>query len=447
MQSSRACACIFLTILAGCSGGYDGDGDSMPPVDNGPAPLNPNPNILLIISDDVGLDASSGYTVGIVLPSTPTLDALAANGLIFDNAWANPVCSPTRATILTGRYGYRTGVLSAGDDISLNETSLQSFIDTNIPNTYSHGAFGKWHLAGPENGEDDNPNLMGLDRYAGLPAGAGGTNYYDWTLVQDGQSEEGIDYTTTAFAELAGNWIAAQQQPWFAWLAFNAAHTPFHVPPRELYVGDTLDENPPDGTDPLPYYLAAIEAMDQEIGRLLDGLSQTVRANTIVIYLGDNGTPRQVVQGHIPSHGKGSVYEGGVAVPLIISGRGVTRVGERESGLVSSVDLFATIADIAGTNTDEFNDSKSFSHLLTAATPSRREYSYAEIQSEATINRVERDDWTIRNDRYKLVDRLGPGQELYDLETDPFELTNLIGDVSLAATLAELRAEAALIRQ
>jgi arylsulfatase A-like enzyme len=446
MMWLRFCAYLLLGVLAGCGGGGGGGGSNNPPIDT-PPPLNPNPNILLIISDDVGLDASSGYTIGTELPATPTLDALAANGLIFDNAWANPVCSPTRATILTGRYGYRTGVLAAGDDISLNETSLQSFIDTNIPNTYSHGAFGKWHLAGPENGEDDNPNLMGIDHFAGLPAGAGGANYYDWTLVRDGQSEEGFEYTTTAFADLAGDWIATQQQPWFAWLAFNAAHTPFHVPPRDLYDGDTLPENPEETADPLPYYLAAIEAMDHEIGLLLDRLSQEDRANTIVIYFGDNGTPRQVVQGHARNHGKGSVYEGGVAVPLIISGRGVTRVGARESGLVGSVDLFATIASLAGTNTEEFNDSKSFAHLLTEATASRREYAYAEIKSYDRVDRDDRDDWAIRNTRYKLIDRLGSGQELYDLEADPFEQNNRVNDIDLAATLIELQAQAALIRQ
>ena len=142
MMWLRFCAYLLLGVLAGCGGGGGSGGGDNPPIDT-PPPLNPNPNILLIISDDVGLDASSGYTIGTELPATPTLDALAANGLIFDNAWANPVCSPTRATLLTGRYGYRTGVLTAGDDISLNETSLQSFIDTNIPNTYSHGVFGK----------------------------------------------------------------------------------------------------------------------------------------------------------------------------------------------------------------------------------------------------------------------------------------------------------------
>jgi arylsulfatase A-like enzyme len=166
-----------------------------------------------------------------------------------------------------------------------------------------------------------------------------------------------------------------------------------------------------------------------------------------VIYFGDNGTPRQVVQGHARNHGKGSVYEGGVAVPMIIAGRGVTRIGQREDGLVGSVDLFATIASLAGTNTEEFNDSKSFAHLLTEATASRREYAYAEIKSYDRVDRDDRDDWAIRNTRYKLVDRLGSGQELYDLEADPFEQNNRVNDIDLAATLIELQAQAALIRQ
>ena len=134
-----------------------------------------------------------------------------------------------------------------------------------------------------------------------------------------------------------------------------------------------------------------------------------------------------------------------MAVPMIITGRGVTRVGEREDGLLGSIDLFATIASLAGTNTDEFNDSKSFAPLLTDATTSRREYAYAEIKNE------DRSDWTIRNDRYKLVERMATGeapvQELYDLEADPFEQNNRVNDIDLAATLIELQAQAALIRQ
>lgn len=123
--------------------------------------------------------------------------------------------------------------------------------------------------------------------------------------------------------------------------------------------------------------------MDRELGRLLDSFSDETRANTIIIYMGDNGTPRQVIQGHHRLHGKGSVYEGGVAVPMIVSGRGVTRTGERENALVSSVDLFATIADLAGTDTVEFNDSKSFTGLFSNAGSGPRSYAYAEVVDES----------------------------------------------------------------
>ena len=441
-------ACVLVCcVIGGCGSG----GSSSPAGTGNTITLNENPNILLVISDDLGLDASSSYAVGIETPVTPTLDTLAANGLVFDNAWANPVCSPTRATILTGKYGFRTGVLWPGDEISLAETSLQSFIDTNVPNTYSHAVVGKWHLAGRDQanpGYIDNPNLMGIDYFAGLIGGGVG-DYFSWPLVENGQSSDSQDYTTTAFVDLTIDWIAGQQGPWFAWLAFNAPHTPFHLPPLGLHDRDTLSaDQAAIDADPLPYYLAMIEAMDRELGRLLASFSAETRANTIIIYIGDNGTPRRVVQGHVPGHGKGSVYEGGVAVPLIISGRGVTRAGERESALVSSVDLFSTIAALAGTGTEEFNDSKSFAGLLSSATTGPREYAYTEVKRDA--DPFFRDDWAIRDDRYKLIQRLSAGPELYDLEADPFEQDNLLSngtDAAEAVILADLQARAGLIRQ
>ncbi len=448
MRVETASALLLVSTLFGCGGG---GGGGLPAGTGNSITLNQNPNILLVISDDLGLDASSGYSVGIETPVTPTLDALAANGLVFDNAWATPLCSPTRATILTGRYGIRTGVLFPGDQISLAETSLQSFIDTNVPNTYNHAVIGKWHLAGrnsepSNNGGIDNPNLMGIDHFAGL-IGGGVSDYLDWPVVENGLESAGQDYTTTAYVDLAIDWIAGQQEPWFVWLAFNAPHTPFHLPPLGLHDRDTLSAEQVDiDADPLPYYLAMIEAMDRELGRLLASFSAETRANTIIIYIGDNGTPRQVVQGHVPSHGKGTVYEGGVAVPLIISGRGVTRAGERESALVSSVDLFATIAALAGTGTEEFNDSKSFAELLSSATTGPREYVYAEVKRD--MDPFFRDDWAIRNDRYKLIQRLSVGQELYDLQADPFEQDDLLDNgIDVSVILAELQAQADLIRQ
>ena len=445
---------LMSMALAGCGGGADGtngDGDSGGGSGSGtgtqpdPAPtLNEHPNILLVISDDLGLDASSGFQVGTDLPTTPTLDELAANGLIFDNAWAYPLCSPTRATILTGRYGIRTRVLAPSDPISLTETSLQSFIDTNVPSTYTHAVFGKWHLSGRDNGGIDNPNLMGIDHFAGFDGG-GVDDYFDWTMVENGRESPSDIYTSTAFVNLAIDWIAGQQEPWFAWLAFNAPHTPFHLPPRDLHDRDSLspDQQSID-QDPLPYYLAAIEAMDHEIGRLLESFSDETRANTVIIYMGDNGTPRRVYQGSPRQRGKGSVYQGGVAVPMIISGRGVTRMGEREDALVSSVDLFATIANLAGTGTTEFNDSLNFADLLSSAGSGPRRYAYAEVVS----GDLGRDEWAIRNDQYKLMRQLPRPEELYDLQEDPMEQENLLRNGSnVDAVLAELRAQAAMIRE
>ncbi|MGI9257202.1 MAG: sulfatase-like hydrolase/transferase, partial [Gammaproteobacteria bacterium] len=407
-----------------------------------PADPGPNPNILLLISDDVGLDASSGYTVGAELPNTPTLDALAANGLIFDNAWANPVCSPTRATILSGRYGYRTGVLTPGDDISLNETSLQQFIDTNVPNTYEHGVFGKWHLAGNSNGGDDNPNLLGVDHYDGLSPNAGGVgDYFSWQGVENGQSSQQSTYTTTEFVDDAIGWIANRQNPWFAWVAFNAPHTPFHLPPIDLHARGALpdDQNSID-SDPLTYYLTAIEAMDSEISRLLSSFSTQTRDSTIVIYIGDNGTPGQVGQTYGMGRTKGSIYQGGVNVPLIISGAGVSRQGEREDALVQSVDLYATIANVAGSGTQEINDSKNFSSLFSAPGDGLRNYSYTDGR--------DLDTYTIRNARYKLVhDGAGAAAELYDLNIDPYEQNDISGDPGSAAILTELQTQADMVRQ
>ena len=436
--------------LAGCGGGEGGggsagggDGGAGIQPDPGPT-LNEHPNILLVISDDLGLDASAGYQVGTELPATPTLDELAANGLIFDNAWASPLCSPTRATILTGRYGIRTGVLSPDDSIPLMETSLQSFIDSNVPNTYTHAVFGKWHLSGRDNGGIDNPNLMGIDHFAGFQGGGVG-DYFDWTMVDNGRESPSDVYTTTRFVDLAIDWIAGRDEPWFAWLAFNAPHTPFHLPPLDLHDRDSLSPSQQDiDRDPLPYYLAAIEAMDREIGRLLDSFSADTRANTVIIYMGDNGSPRRVYQGAVRQRGKGSVYQGGVAVPMIVSGRGVTRMGEREDALVSSVDLFATIADLAGAGTAEFNDSLSFAGLFSSAGPGPRGYAYTEVVSE----NLNRDEWAIRNDRYKLMRQLPRPEELYDLQGDPMEQENLLlSGSNVDAILAELRGQLSMIRE
>ncbi len=193
--------------------------------------VNATPNILLIIADDLGRDAIKGYTEGSIKPNTPYIDAIRSKGLTFNNFWSNPVCSPTRSAILTGKYGYRTNVRGASDILSQSETSLQKYINDNSGIKYATAIVGKWHLAGTNS--TFNPESMGIDYYSGIIRGAV-TDYYNWTLTEDGSAKTQNTYATEALTTTSINWINQQTQPWFMWLAYNAPHTPFHVPPSTV---------------------------------------------------------------------------------------------------------------------------------------------------------------------------------------------------------------------
>lgn len=387
--------------------------------DKGTEPIDPDisdtPNILLIIADDMGKDATAGFSEGVVKPHTPNLDNLKNNGLTFNNLWVNPTCSPTRASIITGKYGYRTGVLWAGDDLAPSEQILHSFIKAETGNSYSTALIGKWHLS-PEN-TATNPEDFGMDYYAGLARGAV-QDYYQWQLSENGTGSLQTEYITQVFADLSIDWINSQSKPWFLWLAFNAPHTPFHIPPSEMHSQGNLPEYT-NGMSPLPYYMAAIEAMDYQIGRLFSEIPRTELDNTVIIFLGDNGTPNQVAQSPYTNNSvKGSMYQGGINVPMIISGKGVSRTGE-DNSLICGTDLFSTIGELAGTKVSEIHDSKSFRKLLNG--PSQhREFQYSEMNDGVN------DLWAISNGEYKLIVNANGSSELYDLGNDPYEKTDLM---------------------
>ena len=160
---------------------------------------------------------------------------------------------------------------------------------------------------------------MGVDYFAGL-LGGGVQSYTNWDLNENGVTTTSTAYTTTKFTDLAIDWVSAQSQPWFLWLAYNAPHTPFHLPPTNLHnQGDLPADDASIEANPLPYYQAMIEAMDSEMGRLLSTMTQEDRDNTLIIFVGDNGTPSEVVQEYNSNRAKGSIYQGGVNVPMVIS--------------------------------------------------------------------------------------------------------------------------------
>ncbi|MGY3793037.1 sulfatase-like hydrolase/transferase [Aquimarina sp. 433] len=380
------------------------------------------PNILLIIADDMGLDATPGYSIGDIKPTTPNLQNMIDTGIRFTNFWSYPVCTPTRASILTGKYGFRTGVLKVDDDLSPSETSLHQYL-TNQSTGYNSGIVGKWHLG---TGASE-PGNFGISYYAGLLSG-GVRSYEDWSLNENGVNTTSTEYVTTKLTDLAINWIDDQESPWFLWLAYNAPHTPFHLPPSDLHSqGDLPNDEATIDANPLAYYLASIEAMDAEIGRLLNSLSETERDNTIIIFIGDNGSPSKVAQEYNRRRVKGSLYQGGINVPMIISGKNVTRTNSIDESLLGTTDLFATIANLAGVNSSSIHDSKSFSSLLTTpSTNSIREYVYSEVGNDTND-----DEYTIRNASHKYILFADGSEALYHLQNDALENTNLLNDNQL----------------
>lgn len=400
-----------------------------------------SPNILLIIADDMGLDASNQYGIAALAPDTPVLDELADAGLVFENAWSNPTCSPTRAGILTGKYAIRSGVMAVGDALSSSATSLQTYINERLPGKYSDAVIGKWHL-GPSDGNVDHPADLGVGYFAGILGGGVG-NYERWELVVDGERSTETAYVTSKLVDLAAEWIDQQEKPWFLWLAFNAPHTPFHLPPAHLH-GRVLPGTDADIADnPLPYYLAAIEAMDTEIGRLLDSMSTETQANTVVLFLGDNGTPIQVAQAPFSRRkAKDSLYQGGINVPLFVTGPGVERSGEREGALINTTDLFSTIAALAGVNVAGVNDSWSFAELLANHSEPARSFQYSEKISENLGS------WAISDGEFKLIETESGLRELYRLTADPYEEDELFSQGRAPQDIVdELQSLAGEIRQ
>ncbi|WP_296381820.1 sulfatase-like hydrolase/transferase [Winogradskyella sp.] len=408
--------------------------DPNDPQDN---PESNKPNILLVIADDMGLDAAPGYSIGNLKPNMPTLQSMMTSGIKFNNLWSNPTCTPTRGTIITGKYGFRTNVTQVGDVMSTSEVSLQTHLD-NTNSGYNHAVIGKWHLA---NNDANHPTNMGVDYYAGN-LGGGIPSYTNWNLTENAQTNTSTEYATTKYTNLAIDWIDEQTQPWFLWVAYNAAHTPFHLPPNDLHFQGNLPSGQASiDANPLPYYLAMLEAMDTEMGRLISSMSDAERNNTIIIFIGDNGTPNQVAQEYLSTRVKGSLFQGGVNVPMVISGKNVSRINAIEDALINTTDLFATISELVGNSTSTINDSKSFKDLLTSSNANTRNYVYAERGA------VGAQDYTIRNATHKYMYFDNGNERLFNLSVDPLETTNLLNANQLPLSAADIAMKDELIAE
>jgi arylsulfatase A-like enzyme len=405
-------------------------------------------SFIVIVADDVGTDKVGVYGESPKAPPTPNIDALGASGVWFRNAYVSPVCSSSRALLLTGRYGRRTGlggIIEGGGDyeLPLSEVTLPEALDRG-PGDWSSGAFGKWHLSGLNTPNAyRHPQLQGFDRARGSLSNVAnnqlvpGATYSRWEKNVDGRPEVSTTYATTDTTDEAITALQELRAPYFLWVAYNAAHEPFHWPPA------TTSEK---GRGPAAQHDALVTSLDREVGRLLRALTDEQRATTTIVFISDNGTPGDAVRAPFdPDHAKGTLYEGGTNVPLIVAGAGVTGRGESDA-LVHGVDLLPTVLDLAGVSADGLVlDGVSFAPLLANPRgPSVRQFVFTERfrPNGPPAERVRVDEVAIRDERYKLVRFEENGRWVrFDLKgrsDDGEPLKKSVAEARFAALEAEL---------
>jgi len=373
------------------------------------------PNIVLVMADDQGW-GQVGYR-GHPRLKTPNLDAMAANGIRFDRFYAaGPVCSPTRASVLTGRTHVRTGVPTHGHNLCLQEKTLPRALKQA---GYGTGHFGKWHLNGvrgagvPILGTDANhPGHYGFDEWLSA------SNYYDRDplLSRNGEFEEFAgDSSVIAIAE-ALKFMKRQrraEKPFLAVIWYGSPHNPQKA----------LDEDRagyPDGI--LGHHLGEIVGIDRSVGMLRKGLRDLgIERNTIVWYCSDNGglTIDPDAVGNLRGH-KGSVYEGGIRVPGIIEWPGHIKPAITDFP-ASTMDIMPTIVDLLGLPEDSqlaVRDGESIAALFQGGTPQRTHgIPFRFTKNAALID----GDYKIVNTNQKNEN----GWELYDLKADPSETNDV----------------------
>ena len=405
-------------------------------------------NILVLIADDLGVDASSFYPLSIrnqtnpPPPPTPNIRKLADAGILFSNAWASPLCVPARGTIFTGRYAFRTGVGSNLNKPEFQRLTQAEFITPEAfaarPGLgYEVAHIGKWHVSGGDN----DPNQLGWPYFSGGdPFRSGVPSYFRWVKHINATIGQTTTYATTDSVNEAIAAIGrAGGAPYYIEVAFNAPHSPFHRPPNSLHSYDAL---PPykSGANPRPYFEAMIEALDTEIGRLLNSVNL---ANTTVIFLADNGsTNTTVVPPYDPNRSKATMYQNGIRIPMLIAGARVSQPNRIVDGLVSTVDILPTVLDLAGIDLKsvippgtKIDGVSMVPYMQNPGAASLHDFIYSERFTDRFDHGFQR---AIRNAEFKLIQRGGGFREFYNLRVDPLEQVNLLSRALSATEQANL---------
>ena len=407
-----------------------------------PERREPRPNIVFILIDDLGWSELGCY--GNTFNETPNVDRLAAAGLRFTSAYsAAPVCSPMRAALMTGQYPARVGIIDflRGDDRRFLSPDYYTLAEALRDAGYATGLIGKWHLMGDYAKRKGDPARHGFDEVIcseTLYIGAG--DYFaPYRFMPDVEPLAENEYLTDRLAEEAVRFIRRhRERPFFLYLSHYAVHT--LLAGRSDIVGRfrARADNARRRTN--PDLAAMLASIDDGVGRILGALDELgLRGRTLVIFTSDNGGDLAVTSNAPLRAGKATLYEGGIRVPLIISGAGTGREGRVCDVPVTTVDFYPTLLELAGARprSGQVLDGESLVPLLAADGRLQRQTIYWHFPLEEPLKR--RPCSAIRRGDYKLIDFHDTHtQELYDLGRDPRETHDLAGEMpAKRAELAE----------
>lgn len=407
------------------------------------------PNVVFFLIDDLGWE-DVGF-MGSTFYRTPRIDQLAANGVVFTNAYSNgPNCAPTRAALMSGQYTPRTGVFTVGrsdrgpvdarrllvppatNNLSLSTVTLgEAFKSAGYATAY----IGKWHLG---NGPGHGPKQQGFDINIGGSA-QGGPNkngyfspYNNLPNLSPGPPGE---YLTDRLTDEALDFIDANaDRPFFLFLSHYAVHTPLQAKSQLVSRYSAIPLHERQGR---PKYAAMVESVDQSVGRIVDRLDElALSKDTIVVLTSDNGGHGNVTRMPSLRGAKGTLYEGGIRVPTFVYWPDVAPAGLRVDHLVASIDFYPTLLELVGAPTpkDKRLDGFSFADVVRKGDNSGRPGpifwhfpAYLQLGERGGRYAFRASPaGAIRAGRWKLIESFEDGHlELYDLDTDQSETTNL----------------------
>ena len=319
------------------------------------------PNILIFLSDDQGWgDLSFNGNSNL---STPNIDGIANNGAAFNRFYVSPVCSPTRAELLTGKFFIRSGVngVTRGyERMNLDHSLISDYFKEK---NYRTGVFGKWH-----NGSQPpyHPNSRGFDEFYGFTSGHWG-NYYDPVLENNGEITRGKGYISDDITNKAISFIKNSDKPFFTYVSYNTPHSPMQVP--ESYLKDKKivlkgRYSDKENIKKTEAALAMVENLDYNVGKVIDSLKKhKLYDNTIIIYFSDNGPNGNRWNNDLKER-KGSTNEGGVRVPFFIQWPKKIPSGIKVNQISSVLDIFPTLIELTNNSSEIDFDGLSFKKYL-----------------------------------------------------------------------------------